>query len=1277
MSRHRAWIRCALVLTALGLAGTARAQVSLVDLKSGQSSGSATVSAANVTAATNHLYLAAICPKPFKNVDSVSGLGLTWAPVNSSPATQCSGKSETSVSIWWAIGSPTGSGAVTANLASSATNAVIIVSRYSGVDTGDPIGNAVSANTNGVAGGCTGGTNSSAYSMSLATTVPGDVVFCAAARRNKNHSPGAGYTERLEVSAGSGNTLNGLAVQDRTFSTPSTVVANGSFTSNPNGGSPASIDWAAAAVEIHAAVHPFLYFRAADLAALRADTTSGVRGDIYQAIKAAAEDQTDPWRGWLFHTPTDPGEVEGEYAHFTRKMVSLAFMYVLNPTLTNYRDKALEFADKLIEILPTHAPGGWGGTNACVPDTCRPYDFRIDAVPYCIRSMATVYDWLYDEIPNTPPPGKQYRSKEQYRSAIDAERQRLREAIDQQYTDHWGNWWPNSWMQNHSTVAYTGYAIATWGLDGDLLANEVDPDDRDLANDAMVRIRAFNDLMTPDGVWQEGMHYSLGILEWSHAFHVQQTVQGVDNWPHAYFDAYADWVVANVLDNVSRSVLIRRGDLGGNDPPVTVIPQYNLVGNRIGAGPLARAHIGAAKAQNPAQKAKLAWAAEQFKAQDTHPQWVKTGRITNVFNVLDHVIEYFVYTPVTAVPPTARRYSFPDRHNYIWTNGHTVNDAKVGSAGGGYAGDTAIAVLPDYPWKAVSPTFPHSPQLNAGHSHEDAGQYYLRKGHTELATEYGGTNNFLSPGPYHNILLIDPGYNPPNSGIPALTLNPTQCGQYKGPDAGTDATLDPTRATTPHDRWLGPSPDQVRADYLVHNLSPRYQYPLDESTPPTGQILTRYDRRMLWLRDVPPLGPVLFVHDEVEAGSPHVYEWRNHSPVPQGGTVAQSNAPATLPVWRVDCPDGLSLALAVAVPTFEEGQPPQGAPFTVSAHQHAPADPPADGVPPNGPNPPWFVRVANTALVANTHMGFMMFPVSTSAWNAIWPDDPPPGVSAANFNAQNRPAVVSFGWATPGFGHALNFMDDGAESANGLVVDGAPHVSAAYVSLRDANATAAKAYLFWGTKAFDFDGNRNYIVLSDPGKLADIMAETDDAGRLDIYVTAHNQGAVTTLLHQALFYEHPTSTGYITSVHVDGVNVDTEVPRRFNWMHEPVGGKIHVRLLAVGGGGGGGGGEIDGVKPPETPLRTMLAPPVETGRGGPFTLRYSIAENGVPVRIGIYDLMGRLVRDFDEGIRGAGEYEVTWQGDDVGRRRVAPGLYVIRLVAGSTTASRKVMIWRP
>src|SRR5262245_66203100 len=106
MFRHRMGLAGAVALAGLWSA-VAHAQVQFVDFSTGQSSSSTTVAASNVIAATNHLYLAAISTKPHRSIQSVSGLGLTWAAVNPALATQCSGQSETNGSIGWAIGTPT------------------------------------------------------------------------------------------------------------------------------------------------------------------------------------------------------------------------------------------------------------------------------------------------------------------------------------------------------------------------------------------------------------------------------------------------------------------------------------------------------------------------------------------------------------------------------------------------------------------------------------------------------------------------------------------------------------------------------------------------------------------------------------------------------------------------------------------------------------------------------------------------------------------------------------------------------------------------------------------------------------------------------------------------------------------------------------------------------------------------------------------------------------------------------------------------------------------
>ncbi|NIQ20723.1 MAG: hypothetical protein GTN95_11270, partial [Gammaproteobacteria bacterium] len=141
-----------------------------------------------MTAADGDLYLAAVSYRGNVGVQGVSGLGLAWSEV----ATQCSGRNATGVSVWRALGTPSGDGAVTATLDSQAASAVLTVTRYSGVDAAS-LGNVVTANSHGPGGGCSGGTDSDSYSFDLQVTQDGAVVYGAAALRSRQHSPGSGY----------------------------------------------------------------------------------------------------------------------------------------------------------------------------------------------------------------------------------------------------------------------------------------------------------------------------------------------------------------------------------------------------------------------------------------------------------------------------------------------------------------------------------------------------------------------------------------------------------------------------------------------------------------------------------------------------------------------------------------------------------------------------------------------------------------------------------------------------------------------------------------------------------------------------------------------------------------------------------------------------------------------------------------------------------------------------------------------------------------------------
>jgi len=204
----------------------------------GGSSASTTVStSASLTGANGHLYLAAIAAKSNVSVSSVAGLGLAWTRVKA----QCAGRNQTGVEIWMALGTPSGNDAVTATLASAPNAAVIIVSRYSGVEAASPLGALVSGNTVGVSGACSGGVDNAAYSFNLTTATNGAMIYGAMALRSKTNTPGLGYTERGELIQ-VGSSSAGLAVQDQSFTSATAVTFNGTLSG--------VVDWAVIALEI-------------------------------------------------------------------------------------------------------------------------------------------------------------------------------------------------------------------------------------------------------------------------------------------------------------------------------------------------------------------------------------------------------------------------------------------------------------------------------------------------------------------------------------------------------------------------------------------------------------------------------------------------------------------------------------------------------------------------------------------------------------------------------------------------------------------------------------------------------------------------------------------------------------------------------------------------------------------------------------------------------------------------------------------------------------------
>jgi hypothetical protein len=211
---------------------------SLLEVGSGAAGNTSSVSTATpLVPVAGDLYLAAISFKPNVAVTSVSGLGLTWSPVRA----QCAGRGQTGVAVWQARGEPTGEGVVTATFSAPPQSSVLAVSRYGGVSSVDPR-RGVSANTRGVAGGCTDGSDSDGYALTLGTATSNSVLYVAAAARNRDHLPGAGFVERAGLFHGSVGNVAGVSIADARAGAPAAVRIEGRFSG--------TVDWAVVALEI-------------------------------------------------------------------------------------------------------------------------------------------------------------------------------------------------------------------------------------------------------------------------------------------------------------------------------------------------------------------------------------------------------------------------------------------------------------------------------------------------------------------------------------------------------------------------------------------------------------------------------------------------------------------------------------------------------------------------------------------------------------------------------------------------------------------------------------------------------------------------------------------------------------------------------------------------------------------------------------------------------------------------------------------------------------------
>jgi hypothetical protein len=112
-------------------------------------------------------------------------------------------------------------------------------------------------------------------------------------------------------------------------------------------------------------------------------------------------------------------------------------------------------------------------------------------------------------------------------------------------------------------------------------------------------------------------------------------------------------------------------------------------------------------------------------------------------------------------------------------------------------------------------------------------------------------------------------------------------------------------------------------------------------------------------------------------------------------------------------------------------------------------------------------------------------------------------------------------------------------------------------------------------------------------------------------------------------------------------------------------------------------------KKPVTPEQQDITPaPIEASAAARVTALGSVHPNpfnpqttvdftlasGMKVAIAIYDVKGSLVRRLVDESMPAGQHHATWNGADDAGRPASSGIYFVRMIAGSYTEVRKIVM---
>ncbi|RKY74198.1 MAG: hypothetical protein DRQ14_02720 [Candidatus Latescibacterota bacterium] len=125
----------------------------------------------------------------------------------------------------------------------------------------------------------------------------------------------------------------------------------------------------------------------------------------------------------------------------------------------------------------------------------------------------------------------------------------------------------------------------------------------------------------------------------------------------------------------------------------------------------------------------------------------------------------------------------------------------------------------------------------------------------------------------------------------------------------------------------------------------------------------------------------------------------------------------------------------------------------------------------------------------------------------------------------------------------------------------------------------------------------------------------------------------------------------------------------------PSGGEFTLPLALVDGSGRRWEFEVKAVVEGEVPLEYELLPAFPNPFNPSTVIRYALPKESF-VRLEVYDVLGRRVRELVRGRQPAGWHSVIWDGRDELSRQVGSGVYLCRFQAGKFSDVVKLLLSR-